>query len=77
MVGPPSEQLNCFGAMKLRIQWPAMEGPSLPARFFIRVVSRHVRRPHCLPGEFEPIGLSNEQNHRFSTGRVRAYLGWP
>jgi len=33
MVGPPSEGLNCFGAMKLWILWPMVEHPTVRVGF--------------------------------------------
>jgi hypothetical protein len=34
MVGPPFEELNCFGAMKLRIQWRMAESSPARVRIF-------------------------------------------
>lgn len=35
VVGPPSELLNCFAAVKLRIQWPGAASPAARAGRFL------------------------------------------
>ena len=47
MVGPPSEAVNCFGAMKLRIQWPVAESPPVRVRISSCSRFRRVRPADC------------------------------
>ena len=64
MVGPPSEELNCFGAMKLRIQRPAAERLALPVRLFIRVGSPRIRQVYCCSGQFKACRLRDGNRSR-------------
>ncbi len=77
MVGPPSEELNCFGAMKLRIQWPEAESPPLRVRIPHRWGSGGIRQEHWLPGRFKPCRLCDEQNHWSATCRLQPVARWP
>ena len=70
MVGPPSEVLNCFDAMKLRIQWSAAESPALSVELFIRVVAPRNRHVRCSPEQCRRGRLRGEQNLCFSKGRL-------
>ena len=71
MVGPPSEGLNCFGAMKLRIQWPEAGEPLLRVRIFRRLLSHRIRQLDLLPRQFKRCRLRDEQNRWSSTYRLQ------
>ncbi len=77
MVGPPSEELNCFDAMKLRIQWLGAESPPLRVVVFNHGSSPRIRQVRWLPGQFKPCRLRNEQKDWFTTCRVRPAGGRP
>ena len=57
MVGPPSEQLNCFCAMQLRKKQRAAEWPPVPLRKSIRAGLPHIRQVHCLQERFNTVSL--------------------
>ncbi len=75
VVGPPSEERNCFGAMKLRIQWP--EAGSLPFRAGIYKgwALVRIRQAHWLPAQFKAGRLRHERNLWSSSSRMRLLAG--
>jgi hypothetical protein len=62
VVGPPSEELNCFDAMKLRMRWSAAESPPPQLEFIAHVSSTRIRHVHCQPLQFKTCRLRDEQN---------------
>jgi hypothetical protein len=78
VVGPPSEVLNCFGAMEFRIQWLEVKSPFLRVGVFngwvqllagVDYLVYHLEPWAAQPGL--SIGLSGAMNLAFEKRGVR------
>lgn len=67
MVGPPSEELNCFDAMKLWMQSSVAEGTPLQGRLFTRISLIRIRLVGLPSQQSKPCRLHDEQEDRCYT----------